>query len=109
MNRREALKLMASGVAATAVAELPANVSGVERVERWAPYEIRLTGPATGNPFADVVVSAEFTRGARTVKVDGFYDGGVHLHRPSATVFANRPNHIDAGGIKDDANLPIQQ
>jgi len=76
MNRREALKLMASGVAATAVAELPANVSGVERVERWAPYEIRLTGPATGNPFADVVVSAEFTRGARTVKVDGFYDGG---------------------------------
>jgi hypothetical protein len=76
MNRREALKLIASGVAATAAADLPVNVSGAERVERWTPYEVRLTGPAAGNPFAEVVMSAEFTQGARTVKVDGFYDGG---------------------------------
>jgi len=38
MNRREALKLIASGVAATAAADLPVNVSGAERVERWTPY-----------------------------------------------------------------------
>lgn len=38
--------------------------------------EVLLEGPSEGNPFLDVSFGAEFTRGARTVTVRGFYDGG---------------------------------
>ena len=48
----------------------------VERpVERWERFEVALAGPQTGNPFADVSLSAEFSNGAEKIKVDGFYDG----------------------------------
>ncbi|HEY1381707.1 MAG TPA: DUF5060 domain-containing protein [Gemmataceae bacterium] len=43
--------------------------------EQWGVYEITLTGPATGNPFTDVTLSARFTHGDRTVTAAGFYDG----------------------------------
>jgi len=44
-------------------------------VERWGSTEITLSGPAGGNPFMEVDLSATFRNGARTVKVPGFYDG----------------------------------
>ena len=51
-------------------------------VAKWEIFEIVLGGPATGNPFIDVRLSAEFTLGKRTLKVPGFYDGdGIYRIR----------------------------
>lgn len=44
-------------------------------VEQWDIYEITLRGPADGNPFVDVRLSAVFTNGVKRVEVAGFYDG----------------------------------
>ncbi len=56
--------------------------AGAESVEQWGVYEIKLTGPATGNPFVEVQVAAEFTQGGTMVRVNGFYDGeGVYRVR----------------------------
>jgi len=53
-----------------------------DTVEQWGVYEIKLTGPATGNPFAEVQVSAQFTQAGTTVEAKGFYDGnGVYRVR----------------------------
>ena len=43
--------------------------------ERWGQHEIVLKGPADGNPFLDVELSATFTQGERSLNVAGFYDG----------------------------------
>jgi len=48
---------------------------GATRVERWGVFELVLRGPAEGNPFCDVRLSAEFRQGDRAVTVAGFYDG----------------------------------
>lgn len=51
-------------------------------IERWDIFKIALRGPASGNPFADVSLSAEFTHKHRTVEADGFYDGdGIYRVR----------------------------
>ncbi|WP_326794167.1 DUF5060 domain-containing protein [Streptomyces sp. NBC_01808] len=44
-------------------------------VERWGVHELALTGPADGNPDAEVRLGAEFQHRNRIVPVDGFYDG----------------------------------
>jgi hypothetical protein len=44
-------------------------------VEQWGLFEVALPGPADGNPFTDVVLSARFVQGGRSVEVAGFYDG----------------------------------
>ncbi|MFT4076630.1 MAG: DUF5605 domain-containing protein [Asticcacaulis sp.] len=50
--------------------------------ERWGLYEIALDGPAQGNPFVDVSLSAVFSHDGQTVHVPGFYDGdGVYRLR----------------------------
>lgn len=57
-------------------------------VEKWDVFELELKGPAEGNPFVEVRVSAVFTDGTRTHEVAGFYDGdGVYRVRfmPEAT------------------------
>ncbi|HEU5080757.1 MAG TPA: DUF5060 domain-containing protein [Opitutaceae bacterium] len=46
-----------------------------DSVEKWGIFELELKGPAEGNPFVDVRLSAVFTDGAHTHEVDGFYDG----------------------------------
>lgn len=43
--------------------------------ERWGVFECALRGPAEGNPFRDVVLSARFQYRNDIVTVDGFYDG----------------------------------
>jgi hypothetical protein len=51
-------------------------------IPRWEVFELTLLGPATGNPFVDVELTAIFTLGHRAVPVDGFYDGaGVYKLR----------------------------
>ena len=44
-------------------------------VEKWGLFEVELKGPAEGNPFVDVQLSAEFKNGDTTIKAPGFYDG----------------------------------
>lgn len=51
-------------------------------VEQWGLYEVELKGPANGNPFIDVRLSAVFDNGTVRVEVPGFYDGdGVYRIR----------------------------
>jgi Domain of unknown function (DUF5060)/Protein of unknown function (DUF4038)/Domain of unknown function (DUF5605) len=51
-------------------------------VGQWGIYEISLKGPATGNPFVDVSLSAHFVQGGKSVEANGFYDGdGVYRVR----------------------------
>ncbi len=45
-------------------------------VEQWGLFELALAGPADGNPFLEVRLTAVFTNGRRSVEVAGFYDGG---------------------------------
>jgi hypothetical protein len=48
----------------------------------WAVFEAEIRGPAHGNPYVDVELSAEFTQAGRTLRVPGFYDGdGIHRIR----------------------------
>jgi hypothetical protein len=79
MHRRELMKFGAASVAAAlqpavtrAFAEAPA--ADVD-VEQWGMFEVSLRGPAAGNPYKDVTLSAVFTLEHRSVKVTGFYDG----------------------------------
>jgi hypothetical protein len=44
-------------------------------VEQWGVFELTLSGPAGGNPFTEVELSARFTQADRTVRAEGFYDG----------------------------------
>jgi hypothetical protein len=69
-------------------------------VEQWGLFELALQGPASGNPFLEVELSATFTHGDRKVRVGGFYDGdGTYRVRfmPEAvgewtyTTASNRP------------------
>ena len=51
-------------------------------VEQWGIFELALKGPADGNPFTDVKVSAQFTQGTNVVEANGFYDGnGIYRVR----------------------------
>lgn len=76
------------------------------RVERWGIFDFQLKGPADGNPYLDVQVSAEFRCGDRRVTVPGFYDGdGTYRLRfsPDATgewQFTTRSNRADLDGRK---------
>ena len=63
-----------------AVPVLAQNVPG--RAEQWGVFEISLNGPATGNPYLEVTLTAEFRFKNRVAPVDGFYDGdGVYRVR----------------------------
>lgn len=79
MNRREILKLSSATAFASLIAShafLEAQESPQTRaVHQYDIFEVVLKGPANGNPFVDVQVSATFSPGHRSVSVDGFYDG----------------------------------
>lgn len=47
----------------------------VVKVPLWGRFELTLRGPADGNPFVDVSLSAVFLQAGQTVGVTGFYDG----------------------------------
>jgi hypothetical protein len=67
--------LLAFGPAAQAAAIPHAPPSTQPVVEQWGIFEISLKGPADGNPFIDVDLTARFTSQRQTVDVHGFYDG----------------------------------
>lgn len=45
-------------------------------VEQWGLGELTFRGPADGNPYVDVRLSARFTQGDQTIDVLGFWDVG---------------------------------
>ncbi|HJQ82338.1 MAG TPA: DUF5060 domain-containing protein [Lacipirellulaceae bacterium] len=50
--------------------------------ERWGVFELTLPGPASGNPFVDVELTATFEHGEVKRVVRGFYDGdGIYRVR----------------------------
>src|SRR5262245_4469310 len=66
--------LRAFAIEVLVLAIQPAFLHAAE-VEQWGRFELVLKGPADGNPFVDVKLSATFTQGTRSIPVTGFYDG----------------------------------
>src|SRR5437667_7971711 len=62
-------------VCLVALAAVGAPARAEAAVERWGRFELKLDGPASGNPFVEVELSATFSHGDRSVRVAGFYDG----------------------------------
>jgi hypothetical protein len=74
LTRRQAAGLGLAFLAAPALAAGPT-------VPRWGVHEIVLKGPSAGNPF-DTPLSAVFTDGKATLRIQGFYDGeGIYRLR----------------------------
>jgi hypothetical protein len=73
MGRRSFLTAASVLPAATRVAAAQGTPS---QVRRWDVFEMPLPGPASGNPFLDVHLTAQFRYEHRVVEVAGFYDGG---------------------------------
>jgi hypothetical protein len=76
--------------------------------ERWGRFELTLPGPAGGNPFQDVQLSARFQYKNRVVEPDGFYDGnGTYRIRfmpdePGIWRYITRSNHSELDGISGE-------
>lgn len=74
------LLLSLLSISAVLTAQTVSNTT--DTVERWERFELSLQGPASGNPFIDVWLTAEFINGSHKVKVTGFYDGeGIYKLR----------------------------
>ncbi|XLZ73129.1 DUF5060 domain-containing protein [Massilia sp. SR12] len=67
--------LLLATLGAGTAAQAQSQAQDAAPVERWGSKELTLAGPRDGNPFLEVDLSATFRQGARTVVVDGFYDG----------------------------------
>ena len=84
---------------------LAGSVAGVE-IEQWDIFEVILEGPAGGNPFVDVQLSAEFRQDGKVFKPHGFYDGkGTYKVRfmPNATgewTYVTKSNRRELEGKK---------
>ena len=77
LTRRSALKLASAGLAAGWSADATARTPEPHTsVGRWDVFEHAVRGPESGNPFTEVPFAAVFALGHRTVRVEGFYDGG---------------------------------
>jgi hypothetical protein len=53
----------------------PVTTVQIPQAEKWGVFEITLKGPATGNPYMDVELSAVFSNNEKQFVVPGFYDG----------------------------------
>ncbi len=69
------IPVIAAALAVLLTGVMPA-VEPPAQVERWSVFELALPGPAEGNPFTEVELSARFTQGTTSVDIPGFYDGG---------------------------------
>ena len=75
------------------------------RATQWGLFELALDGPAGGNPYLDVTLTAVFTCGGERASVSGFYDGdGTYRIRfmPEATghwTFVTKSNAAGLDGV----------
>jgi hypothetical protein len=54
---------------------MPDALKSAGEATLWGLFELELKGPADGNPFKDVTLTAVFRQGDHEVKAAGFYDG----------------------------------
>lgn len=58
------------------------TINSTAPVEQWGIFELALHGSVEGNPYQDVVLTAQFSYQHGSIEVDGFYDGnGVYRIR----------------------------
>ncbi|MEN4098679.1 MAG: DUF5605 domain-containing protein [Anaerolineaceae bacterium] len=58
------------------------EIDVIAQVNQWDYFELPLQGPASGKPFIDVSLTADFSCGNLKIRVDGFYDGeGIYKVR----------------------------
>src|SRR5262249_3677042 len=69
------LALVAGARASDVLVAASSAAPPVEQHEQWGLVEIRLSGPASGNPFIDVQFTATFQQGDTKHYVSGFYEG----------------------------------
>ena len=81
-----------------------ARLAAEAEIGQWGLFELALRGPAGGNPFVDVELSATFAQGDRKVRVSGFYDGdGTYKVRfmpesPGEWTYTTASNRADLDG-----------
>jgi hypothetical protein len=84
------------------------TAAGAEGVEKWSTFEAAFRGPAEGNPFASVSLTARFVHENEFADVTGFYDGEgtyrVRFMPPAAgdwrfTTRSNRPELDGKTGV----------
>jgi hypothetical protein len=75
MNKARTWNRLRAGVLGWWLLTAAAAADAPPSVEQWGIYEIALKGPAGGNPFREVELSARFTHDDLAVSVAGFYDG----------------------------------
>lgn len=56
---------------------LPDPGRALKTAYQFEIFEIAVTGPASGNPYVESHLAATFTLDARSIQVEGFYDGGT--------------------------------
>jgi hypothetical protein len=107
LSRRDALKLSSAAVGSAvlpAVGESQQAAAGAHGdVPLWEIFEHTMLGPAEGNPFVEVSLTAEFRQGNRTISVTGFDGGGTYKLRfmPETTgewSFTTRSNAGELNG-----------
>jgi hypothetical protein len=97
---RNAIQLL-TAMLLSFTAALPAPAA---EVEQWGLYEVTLRGPASGNPFVEVELTATFTQDDKKVRVIGFYDGdGAYKVRfmpesPGEWTYTTASNRRDLDG-----------
>ncbi len=70
-------RMLIAALAVLFVHPLPVTTGmQAQSVVQYEPFELSFRGPSAGNPFVDVQISAEFKFASRTMRMDGFYDGG---------------------------------
>ncbi|WP_199614047.1 DUF5060 domain-containing protein [Paenibacillus alkalitolerans] len=77
-------------------------------VERWGMFELCLNGPADGNPFQAVHLSASFQYKNLQIEADGFYDGDGKYRirfmpdRIGTWRYETRSNRNELNGLRGD-------
>lgn len=89
------------------------NALQAEGIEQYTVFELELKGPSSGNPFTDVLLSADFSYQGRTLTVDGFYDGnGIYRIRfspdtPGKWNYETNSNTRELNGRKGSFNCTV--
>jgi hypothetical protein len=100
----------AASIAAATTPQTPPTT-----VPLWGIFERAIAGPAGGNPFVDVQLSATFTLGDRTFLVHGFYDGdGQYRIRfmpdaPGSWHYSTQCNIPELSGLAGDFTCTAAQ
>lgn len=84
------------------------NMTPDLKLEKWSIFELKMSGPETGNPYKEISLSATFTQGRKVYKPKGFYDdNGIYKVRfmpPTLGVwhYLTSSNSEKLDGVKGD-------